>query len=285
MEKKGNEIKNWDYSYKDFKTTYTECPTTPAGLVNYLQFQFVQEDIDRYLSSKDKLRILEVGCGGARTSLFLASRGYDVTCADFSPEAIRLAKENFASFGAEGNFVQDDLLNSKLPEESFDCVMSFGLLEHFEKLNQVVKASTQLLKPGGIQIHCVITRKFSTQTVMQILFYPVNLIKNLLNSKRHKNIFKKSYRDFPHYENAFSYREYCRIFQEEGNSVLKCEAGGVLYPFIAFLPFGIGNFVVTKFQKVLSELIRKIDRSESKIMHFFSPTFLIICRKDQRKIC
>jgi 2-polyprenyl-3-methyl-5-hydroxy-6-metoxy-1,4-benzoquinol methylase len=282
MEKKGNVIENWDDSYKNFKTTYTEQPRTPAALVNYLQFQFVHEDIIRYLSGKEKVRIVEVGCGGARTSLFLASRGFDVTCADFSPEAIRLANENFFSVGASGTFVEDDLLNSKLEAESFDCVMSFGLLEHFEKLQPVIKATTSLLKPGGIQIHCVITRKFSTQSMMQAVYYPVNFMRNLLKPGGRKDIFRKSYRDFPHYENSYPAREYCRVFQEEGNAILRCEAGGMVYPFLAYLPFGIGNFVVTKFLKAFSALIRKTDRSESKILHFFSPTFSIVCRKNKR---
>jgi hypothetical protein len=46
---------------------------------------------------------------------------------------------------AEGAFVLDDLLNSKLPDHCFDVVMSFGLLEHFEDLQPLTASLTRPL--------------------------------------------------------------------------------------------------------------------------------------------
>ena len=161
MFEKGNKVENWNESYEDFKTTYSETIDTPANLVNKLQYEFVLEDIERFLSAPKDAKILECGCGGARTSLYLAKRGYDVTCSDYAPEALRLAKDNFEACNVKGTFLQDDLLNTKIPVESFDCAMSFGLLEHFEDLQPIVANITKLVKPGGIQIHCIIPKKLS----------------------------------------------------------------------------------------------------------------------------
>ncbi|RJP24826.1 MAG: class I SAM-dependent methyltransferase [Deltaproteobacteria bacterium] len=277
MPKKGNRVENWNVSYEQLGTTYRESIEDIGDLVNNLQYEFVLEDIVRFLPSSREGKVLEVGCGGARTSLYLANRGFDVTCSDYAPEAIRLAKDNFAAHGARGKFVQDDLLHSILPAESFDCVMSFGLLEHFEDIRQVIGCITKLVKPGGIQIHCIITKKFSTQTLVNVLFYPYRFAKDLLRGN-FRGIFRRSYRDFPHYENTFSAWEYCRAFREEGNEVLRCEAGGILFPFIS-LSTGVGKAFLRAFPVSLPRLIRVTDRTENRVMHILSPTFYIVCRK------
>lgn len=278
MPGKGNKIENWNTDYEHLKTTYSENIDTPANLVNNLQFEFVLEDIERFLPSPREKKVLEVGCGGARTSLYLSRRGFDVTCSDSAPGAIRLAEDNFAACNAHGTFVQDDLLNSRIPAESFDCVMSFGLLEHFEDLSPILASITRIVIPGGIQIHCIITKKFSTQTLANLALYPYKFVKNLLSGK-FQRIFSVSYRDFPHYENSFSAEEYCREFRRQGNTILRCEAGGILYPFISSIPFGLGNTFVKTFPVGLSRLIRVTDRTENRVLHLLSPTFYIVCRK------
>jgi 2-polyprenyl-3-methyl-5-hydroxy-6-metoxy-1,4-benzoquinol methylase len=281
--KKGNIVENWDESYRQLKTTYNERIGTPADLVNLIQYQFVMEDIRRFLADQVGIRVLECGCGGARASLYLARRGFDVTCSDNAPQALRLARDNFAAVDAKGNFVLDDLLNSRLPEASFDCVMSFGLLEHFEDLGPVVACTTALVRPGGIQIHCIIPKKLSTQTLMNFVWYPYRFARNLL-AGRLKRIFTASFRDFPHFENTFSVRQYCQAFEAAGNTILRSDAGGVFFPFLV-LPLGIGNALVRNFPALLVKLVRWADRSSSPLMHIIAPTFYIVCRKAQQPMC
>ena len=240
----------------------------------------VYNDIQKYLPDYHNAKVLEVGCGGARTSLFLALRGIDVTCTDFALEATRLANSNFAAIGGTGTIIQDDLLNSKLPHESFDCVMSFGLLEHFEDLRPVIKSITSLVKPRGIQIHNIITKKFSTQTIMDAFWFPFKLFKNAIVKKVYKDILRKSYRDFPHYENRFSFSEYCNYFTEGGNTVLKCSPEGVLYPFISSLPLNIGTLIVKKVPNTLCSLFKWTNSTDARLLHLVSPTFYIVTKKN-----
>jgi 2-polyprenyl-3-methyl-5-hydroxy-6-metoxy-1,4-benzoquinol methylase len=277
MSKKENKVENWNSAYQGLRTTYSEELNTPANLVNRLQYEFVAEDIERFLPSREGCRVLEVGCGGARTSLYLALRGYDATCSDNAPEALRLAQSNFEAAGARGTFVRDDLLNSTLPADSFDCVMSFGLLEHFENLHPVLAATTRLTRPGGLQIHCIIPKKLSTQTLMNAIYFPGRLARNVIRG-RFEQLVAKSFRDFPHYENSYSAKEYSEAFEREGNTVLRCEAGGALVPFL-FLPFGIGNRLVSSFPDGLAKLVRRMDRTESELMHRLAVTFYIVSRK------
>lgn len=270
-------VDNWNDSYVELDTTYSETPDSPSNLSCYMQFESVLSDIKECLPDRNELKVLECGCGGARTALFLASKEYDVTCSDYADEAIRLARSNFEKLGLKGKFLKDNLLDSKIPQESFDCVMSFGLLEHFEDLTPVVSAVTKMLKPGGIHIHNIIPKKFSTQTIVDVVLYPFRFVKRLIKGDL-KDIFSCSFRDFPHYENSFSAYEYCRVFESQGNDIIKCEARSIIYPFIA-LPLGIGRLLVRNFTGTLISLIHKTNNHDNRLMHFIAPTFYLVCRK------
>jgi len=282
MGHKENKISNWEDQYKPLEVTYNEKIDTPGNLEQMYSYQVVHDYMVKYLSNIKNPKILEVGCGGARNGLYLAIRGYDVTCSDFSPEGLRLAKTNFVALGAKGDFLLDDLMNSNIPDNSFDCVMSFGLLEHFEELNPVLECLTRMLKPGGIHIHLVIPKKFSTQTIMNIFWFPFRLLKNVvIKRKGLRGIIGRSYRDFPHYENEFSWREYCAAFEEEGNDIIKCESGGLILPFIVYPQQAskLGNIIVKIFGKQIIALNDKVRLSTSPLTYFFAQTFTVICRK------
>jgi 2-polyprenyl-3-methyl-5-hydroxy-6-metoxy-1,4-benzoquinol methylase len=279
--KKGNIVENWDNSYSNLKTSYSEEINTLSILSNNVGWELTLQSIRAYLpNNSDTIKVLEVGCGGARTSLYLAQRGFDVTCADFASGALKLAQANFEASGATGTFVKDDLLNSTLPSESFDCVMSFGLLEHFEELDPVINSITALVRPGGIQIHNIITKKFSTYTIMNALWFPLRLIRNLIIKKSYKDIIRKSFRDFPHFENTFSYKKYCESFEDAGNTIMKCSPQGVLFPFLA-LPLNAGDSIVRRFPKFLRTVFKLTNNTESKILHSISPTFYIVSKKSE----
>jgi 2-polyprenyl-3-methyl-5-hydroxy-6-metoxy-1,4-benzoquinol methylase len=274
---KGNHVQNWNDSFEKLTISYSEELSTPAALSNFVQYNNVFNDIKAYCAEAPK--VLEVGCGGARSSLFLARRGVDVTCADFAPEALRLAKQNFSHFGAKGTFVQDDILNTKLEKGSYDCVMSFGLLEHFEEIDPIIQNMGSLLKPGGIHVHAIIPKKFSTQVVADVLLYPFRFVKNVAKGQ-FSGIFTRSFRDFPHYENAYTPDEYCEAFRRSGSEILRCEASGTAYPFIA-LPMGLGNIIVSLASRPLLKVFSWIDRKESRFLLKISPCFYIVARKKQ----
>jgi len=220
---KGNIIENWDVSYKNLNVTYTESINNPTDLSMVSLYQYVYEDIVKYLPNYESARILECGCGGARVSLYLALRRFSVTCSDNSDEALRLAEENFRAFGAKGIFLLDDLMNSEIPTESFDCVMSFGLLEHFKDLNGLIANLTRMVRPGGIQIHFIIPSKLSTDTMANLFWFHFRFLNFALRHRQFRNIIRKSYREFPHFENRFSWQEYSNAFIAEGNQMIRCE--------------------------------------------------------------
>jgi 2-polyprenyl-3-methyl-5-hydroxy-6-metoxy-1,4-benzoquinol methylase len=272
---------NWEIAYNGKAVTYVKDPRNPVDLVQMYGYKVVHDHIVNYLSNITKPKIIEVGCGGARNALHLALHGFNVTCSDYSQEALRLARANFDAFDAKASFLLDDLMDSIIPDNSFDCVMSFGLLEHFCDLKAIIDNLTRMVKPGGIQIHLVIPKKFSAQTIMNILTFPIKLANNIIVRKQPlRGILRRSYRNFPHYENTFSWHEYCKAFEESGNEVLKCEPGGLFLPFIAWPTYiGLGYPVVKLFQSQIIKLNEMVRNSTSPLIYRLSQTYTIISRK------
>jgi len=272
---------NWERAYKGNVVTYVEDPRNPGDLEQMWGYKVVYDHIVNHLSNITKPNIIEVGCGGARNALYLALHGFNVTCADYSQEALRLARANFDAFDAKGSFLLVDLMDSIIPDNSFDCVMSFGLLSHFCDLKPIIDNLTRMVKPGGIQIHLVIPKKFSTQTIMNILTFPVKLANNIIVRKQPlRGILRRSFRNLPHYENTFLWHEYCKAFEESGNEVLKCEPGGLILPLIYWPTYiGLGYPVVKLFQSQIIKINDMVRNSTSPLIYRLSQTYRIIGRK------
>jgi|GEM_PF-3042733 len=271
----GNRVENWEKSYETLDVTFSRDIRTVSNLINAVQNRMVLQDIREVIRDDPSPRVVEVGCGGARTALSLALQGMEVTCTDTAPEALSLARRNFAAHRAQGTIVQDDILAPSLAAGSFDCLMSYGLLEHFEDVRPVIRNMTGLLRQGGIQIHTIIPKKFSSRVIMDGLYFPFRLARNLLRQRDYTDIVRKSYRDFPHFENRFNTAEYARFFEGAGNRVLKCSAMGILNPFIA-LPSPLGDFLARTFPAALMNLMTKINRLEGSLAHALAPVIYVV---------
>jgi len=126
-------------------------------------------------------KVLEVGCGSARLSAFLAKRGYKITGLDYSKSALEVAQRNFVGMGLPSQligsdnekklgddekedghrFVPGDATKLPFSDNCFDIVLSTGLLEHFEDPSIVVKEMARVLVPGGVFYSDVVPKKFS----------------------------------------------------------------------------------------------------------------------------
>lgn len=89
---------------------------------------------------------LDLGTGPGTQADALAKMGFTVTATDISHEAIRLANEKFNNI----DFVQDDILNSKL-NQPFDYIFDRGCFHVIEEplREKYVHAVADLFKEGG----------------------------------------------------------------------------------------------------------------------------------------
>lgn len=118
---------------------------------NRPEFLITCRYITRYVKPGD--RVLDIGGGPGRYSLWLAGMGCDVTLLDLSPENVRFAKNKAKEAGLSIQAIQGDARRAdQVMEGPFDHVLLMGplyhLLEECDRV-QAVEASLRLLQPGG----------------------------------------------------------------------------------------------------------------------------------------
>ena len=103
-------------------------------------------------------RVLDLGCGAGRHSLFLAAEGFDVDACDISETGLEAVRQAATAAGlavrthaAPGH----DL--SHYPDGAFDAVLCFGVLYYMSLPNaeRSVAEMRRVLAPGG-KLCCVI---------------------------------------------------------------------------------------------------------------------------------
>ncbi len=107
--------------------------------------------------SGGSFRLLEAGCAqSAWLPYFAREFGCAVTGIDYSPTGCERARRLLAAAGVEGDIVLGSFLEPPAALlGSFDAVVSFGVIEHFEVTAVVVQALTRFLKPGGVFVATV----------------------------------------------------------------------------------------------------------------------------------
>ena len=92
------------------------------------------------------MRVLDAMCGSGQTTEYLLARGATVTGLDISNEVI----DAFETRWSNATAVKRSLLDSGLPDESFDCVVVIGGLHHIHPhVKRAVREIHRVLKPGG----------------------------------------------------------------------------------------------------------------------------------------
>lgn len=103
----------------------------------------------------DGIKVLDAMCGSGQTTNYLLKRGASVTGLDISNEVI----DTFRARWANADAVKRSLLDSGLPDNSFDCVAVVGGLHHIHpNVKAAVREIHRVLKPGGhfcfMEPHC-----------------------------------------------------------------------------------------------------------------------------------
>ena len=94
--------------------------------------------------------VLEIGCGFGAFARLVAGRVQRVTAMDVSPQMINVARERSAGY-SNLEFELTDFLQTRLPAESYDCVVTLATLHHLP-LDESLRSIKALLRPGGMLI-------------------------------------------------------------------------------------------------------------------------------------
>lgn len=98
-------------------------------------------------------RILEIGIGNGRDSIFFAGKGNEVTGIDIAPGAVEMAKKNAHLAGASDRitFQVGDAEKLQFKDAYFDGVFSISVL-HATDLNLSLKEIARVLRRGGVAL-------------------------------------------------------------------------------------------------------------------------------------
>jgi 2-polyprenyl-3-methyl-5-hydroxy-6-metoxy-1,4-benzoquinol methylase len=113
-----------------------------------------------YVVAQDVIQgnVLEVGCGEGRGVELLMSKASQFTAVDKIEEALQVLRKRFPA----GKFISMNIppLGS-LPDNTYDCIVSFQVIEHIENDVLFLKELHRVLKPGGVAMLTTPNRKLS----------------------------------------------------------------------------------------------------------------------------
>jgi len=132
-----------------------ESEFRPLHQINPLRLAWIDE-----LASLSGKQVLDVGCGGGILSDSMARKGAQVTGIDLSTKALRVAQLHAleaSTAGVSYREVSAEALAAEQPA-SFDVVTCMEMLEHVPDPSSVVRACSELVKPGGWVFFSTINR-------------------------------------------------------------------------------------------------------------------------------
>lgn len=111
-----------------------------------IEFITALKYIDKYIKKGNK--VLDIGAGTGKYSIYLYNEGYDVTALELVKHNLRVLEKKEPNIKA----LQGNALDIKLPDNSFDIVLLFGPMYHlisFEDKLKTIMEAKRVLKPNG----------------------------------------------------------------------------------------------------------------------------------------
>lgn len=132
-----------------------ESEFRPLHQINPLRLEWIHALVP--LGGKS---VLDVGCGGGILSDSMARKGAEVTGIDLSTKALRVAQLHALEANTANVSYREISAEAMALEQagSFDVVTCMEMLEHVPDPASVVKACSELVKPGGWVFFSTINR-------------------------------------------------------------------------------------------------------------------------------
>jgi tellurite methyltransferase len=125
---------------EDLVRLWAEFPPVPESV----------EMADR-LQAENRWRVLDIGCGMGRHTIYLASRGFKVTAIDNAPTALAKCRERLAEYKLNAEIAEGDMENMSYGPASFDGVLSTNVIHHVRvaTLQRIIADIHRMLTQDG----------------------------------------------------------------------------------------------------------------------------------------
>lgn len=131
-------------------------------------------DIERQAIEKARGKILDIGCGAGRHSLYLQNKGFDVTGIDNSPGAIKVCKLRSLKKAVVRPIEEID----KFPKDSFETIImlgnNFGLFGSRKKIKLILQKMFRITTPNA-QIIAGTLNPYKTDDINHLQYHKRNL--------------------------------------------------------------------------------------------------------------
>lgn len=107
-----------------------------------------------YLKNYDNPKIIDIGAGTGRYSIYLNELGYDVTAVELVKHNLKVITQNNPNIKA---FLGNALDLKRFSDESFDFIIMFGPMYHLNSIDEKVQAlneAKRILKKDGVMFIC-----------------------------------------------------------------------------------------------------------------------------------
>ncbi len=127
--------------------------------------------IVKLLGDRGATKVLDLGSGTGRHTVYLARNGFTVYGLDNSPEGIKTTRQWLADEGLTAD-LQLRSITEKLPYEDafFDGVISVKVINHFDsaRIRNIAQEITRVLDKGGLLFVAVTTVKNMAKKFKQV---------------------------------------------------------------------------------------------------------------------
>ena len=143
----------WDPTGK-FKPLHKFNPIRISYIKEKIISSFKLENSDKPLQ---KIRLLDIGCGGGLLSEPMSRLGAEVTGIDASEKNIQVAKLHAKKNNLKINYLTASPENLKI-DRKFDVILNMEIIEHVEDVDIFLKSCSSLLKKEGIMFVATINK-------------------------------------------------------------------------------------------------------------------------------
>jgi ubiquinone/menaquinone biosynthesis C-methylase UbiE len=114
----------WDKIWDNIFESQEWGKYPPEELIRFIARNFYKA------KNRNKVRILDVGCGTGAATWYLAREGFSVFGIDGSQTGIKIAKERFKKEALTGNFTVGDLVKLPYPQNFFKLAIDIAAIQH-----------------------------------------------------------------------------------------------------------------------------------------------------------